>query len=133
EQLLHLIGRNANAGVADGEVKLYLMVIKWFGIDCNDHFTLRGKFDGVGDQVDQDLAQPRYIAQYRDRDRVPHVIDKLQALLHSLGRQEIQNLFNRMVQIQRLAFDAKPARFSPGEVEDVIQDVHERVAALANG
>ena len=51
------VGRgDADPGVADGDAQVDSVVAAGNGLGTDDDFTLWGEFDGVGEQVEQDLA-----------------------------------------------------------------------------
>src|SRR5688572_19766476 len=55
-----LLGWNADAGVTDRQMELDLATLT-LARHAHYHFTRLGELDGVADQVDEDLAQPRRI------------------------------------------------------------------------
>ena len=61
-----LVGRDADAGVADGEVqRAPRRRLRLRSSTCDDDLALLGELDGVADQVDEDLPQPAGVADQR--------------------------------------------------------------------
>jgi hypothetical protein len=58
------LGCDASSRVADIETHAYGCVLRRAGrADRGCHFATLGEFDGVGQQIGEDLAQPHRVAQ----------------------------------------------------------------------
>src|SRR5260370_10231885 len=91
EDQLLLFGRDPNAGIAHGEAESAGGRIACVASNVNRHFASLCEFDGVADQVQQDLAQPVRISDQAIRHSSVYVHSKSQMLgsysyLEHLGR-----------------------------------------------
>src|SRR5215471_20016875 len=88
---LLLCGRNANSSIGNGHVQRTRVdqIMGWCGglavrplIQGNteDHFALRGKFDGVADEINNDLPQTPHITYQPIRDIGVHLVDEFESL-----------------------------------------------------
>ena len=76
-----LVGRNADARIANGEMECHAVGVDRLAADGHNDLAAFGEFDGVADQIDHDLPQAIGIA---DDDRGhfgPDVVDQLEPLL----------------------------------------------------
>jgi hypothetical protein len=98
----------------------------------NDHFPFGGEFQSITDQVGQDLPQsPRIPAQPRwhvrgDRD------GQLNPFGVSAFDQHFQGAFDRFDQIKVEDFEDQFADLDFGEIQNVIDNIHEGIGAGVN-
>ena len=57
----------------------------------------------------------------------------LQALLGGRGRHDVQGTFDAGAELERPGLELEPAGLDLGEVENVVDDLQQRVAAVADG
>ena len=86
ENLRLLFGRDADAGVAHGNVQAELPVgVDKFWLDVNDDFPAAGELNGVADEVDNDLPQSTGVADQFVGHVRRNTHGQLQALCRPLG------------------------------------------------
>src|SRR5579862_9182688 len=100
--------------------------------DANNDFAFGSEFQRVAQQVDQNLAQTRSIADKGSRNAVFHVIDELEIFLDGFGREKVQGIFEAGTQLEGLAVELEFSGFDFGEIQNVIGDRQERFAAGIN-
>ena len=127
EQARLLIRRHADALVAHLEAELNAPAFECFHANLDDDVAPFGKFDRIADQVDQHLLQPQRVADKAACARMIHIEDQFDGFLGRLFRQQLTHAVEHRIQIERLAFDFKPAGFDPGEIEDVIDDAQQGI------
>ena len=96
------------------------------------HLARFGELDRVAQQVDQDLSQPRDVADDGRRYVGGHLVGQLQPFLGSLDAQQVQRRFHALAQVEGLPFQLKLAGLDLGEVQDVVDDGEQGVAAVAH-
>src|ERR1035441_81915 len=101
EQAVLPVQRDADAGVTHGEMEQplfrmadkigVLLMSEWDvaravrrGGDFDHDLALMGKLNGVADQIDKDLAQPRHVADQNLRNGVVHQAGQVDSLLGAL-------------------------------------------------
>ena len=89
-----------------------------------------GELDRVGEQVEQDLAQARDVADDRAGGPVAEEIREVEVLLGGPARHQVQRGLDALAEVERLGLELEPARLDLGEVEDVVDHGEQRVAAL---
>ncbi len=124
-----LVQRDADARVADGEVqqpllrkpeKLGIALVTRIGgapavrsgVDFHHDLAFLREFDGVAEEVDQDLTQACHVADENLRHAVVHVVGQVQVLLGGLGGEQVQGFFNARVQLEGMAFQFQLARLN---------------------
>jgi len=65
-----LVFADADTAVLDFKAEVRLLVVLMQQFHAHDNFALAGKFDGVADQIGQDLAQSNRISLDGDRQLV---------------------------------------------------------------
>ena len=95
-----------------------------------DDFALFGELDGVADEIDDDLVQPRRDRPPRPAERRADVAGQLEALAVGPHGQRLQRVAQRLVQIERDMLQLQLAGFDLGEVQDVVDDRQQGLARL---
>ena len=91
-----------------------------------------GKFDGVADQIDQNLAQPpRVAAQQTGNRRFDQAVEFEIFLLRPDG-QHLDRIFHRNAQIEIQGLQLQLAGFNLGEIQNLVDDRQQRLATGAH-
>ena len=93
------------------------------------HLPGLGELDGVADEVEEDLAEPRRVAAERHRRHVVGEVE-LDALARGLRPEHRLEAREQVAKLEVGALDLARARLDLREVEDVVQDVHQRLARV---
>ena len=105
------IGRNADAGIAHREVQNALLADLLEAIDAHEDFTLFGKFDGVAQQVQNNLPQPSGVAQQAGGHLGRHVTDQFQSFSCRGHGHETCGIFDHVICRHGNRFQFQAARF----------------------
>ena len=89
-----------------------------------------GELHRVVQQVDEDLPQPGDVADERPRRVRVQVVRDVEALLQRAGGHELERRLDALAEVERGAVQVEPAGLDLREVEDVVDDAEERVAAV---
>ncbi len=148
EESVLFVHRNADSGVAHRKVQQPLLrVPKKIGVrlvarlkssgaaagrsDLDGDLALVGEFNGVANEVDQDLPQAGDVADQNFGNGVVHDISQIQPFLGGLGGQQVQRLFDAGVQLKGMAFQIQFPGFDFGKVQNVVDDGQQGVGAAA--
>ena len=118
---------DADAGVGHREVEHSPGAVAAVEVDPQYHFADVGELDCVAQQVDEDLPQPRRIASERSRHIRRHLIRQLEALLMRPQRQRSHDVLDDLAEVEIHRVERQLARFDLREVEDVVEQAHQRV------
>ena len=129
EQLVGTIGRDADASVANREMDLVGCVAR---IDGHDDLADLGELHGVGEQVDHHLAQAGDVARDAVGDRRIDQERQLQRLAGGGFGDEVERRLDASPQIERRDFQLEATGVDLREVEDVVDDPEQRLAAGAD-
>jgi hypothetical protein len=132
EQALLAFRREPDAGVAHGEPQLDRARAVRRGADRQHDLAGVGELDRVRQEVEQDLAQARHVADDRGRNVAVEVVDEVQALLHGARGDEVERGLDALAQVERLRLELHPVRLDLAEVEHVVDDRQQRIARLAD-
>ena len=124
---LLLLGQ-ADAGVGHLEMEEGSGAGRLPAPDPHDDFTRVGELDRVAEQVDEDLPEPAWIADRVVRNIRPDVEDQLDAFVCSRLREQLDRLLCHVLGAEVDALHAHTAGLDLGEVEDVVDDLQQRVA-----
>ena len=102
-------------------------------LDADGHFAGRGELDGVSEEVHQDLPQAPAVAAHHAAGGRGNVAENLNLFLPGLEAHGLHGLFHEPAQIEVLLVQFQLASLDLGEVEDVIDQGQERLAAAAAG
>ncbi len=130
EDMLLLLFREADAGVANGKAQGDPVVILLFAGDADDDFALVGEFDRISGQVEDNLLQVEGIAmqchgQVRRDDE-----DHFELFGRCRQGDVAGSVFQQFLQVEVFLYDRGLSGFQAGEVEDFI-DQCEQLAAAA--
>ena len=92
-----------------------------------------GELQGIVQQVGEDLAQPGGIANHRQRGRGVHIQAQLQALGPGLEAQHRLHILHHGQQIEVQGLEDQLPGLDLGEVEDVVDEGQQGLAAGADG
>jgi hypothetical protein len=99
------------------------------GEDAQDDFAALGELDGVAEEVENDLAESDGVAAVATGDAVGEVEDELEGFLAGESGLEIEGALELFVEIEIDGLEDEAAGLDLGEVEDVVDDGKERLAA----
>ena len=97
-----------------------------------EHPAAQGELDGVAHQVDEHLPQPARIAAQLPRHVLQDVAGEVETLGLRLLGQQFDRAFDGRLQIEVEFLEVQLAGLDLGEVEDVVDDGQQRVAAAAD-
>ena len=127
-----VLGRDADAGVADRELQRHRLRSAVHARDVERHAAPLGELDGVRQQIDEDLAQVRFVAA-RDRRHVRHDHrDETQLLRLGLRAEHLHHAVDERVEIEALLGDRELAGLDLREVEDVLDQSEHRARRRAD-
>ena len=86
-------------------------------------------FTALDEQVEQDLAQPRHVADDRRRHVALEHVGDVEVLLRRARADEVERRLDALAQVERLRLDVHAPGLDLREVEDVVDDGQQRVAA----
>ena len=127
------LGGHADARIADGKGQPAACCIPLQGLDSQRDATLGGKFDGVTDQVDQDLLEAAMVAQQSFGQFVTGGECQRQAFLLGSVAKQRENVVDLGLQREGLWRQRQFAGLDLGEVENVIDQAQQAVGAAAHG
>ena len=123
---------NADAGVRDGEPQLDEIRSHRDAAGERCHVAGIRKLDGVAQQVEEDLPDARDVADDLGRQRRLELVGQLQSFRECLGRQQLKRVFDARLRIERLQIELQLAGLDLREVENVVDDRQQPVAARAD-
>src|SRR6478609_8815180 len=97
---------DTDAGILDGELGNLVAIV-----DPKDDVTDVGEFDGVGQQVDQDLPQPVLIGVDHHREVLRRDIAELDALGGRLQAEHVDELLEEIGGIHFVSAEVETSRF----------------------
>ena len=127
------IGRNAHAGVGNDEAQPGLLLLRALEAHLERHMALVGEFDGVGRQVDQDLAQMLAAAAQAAGCGGVDMHDEAQALALCLGAQDRGEVGQLRMKVEIDDVDRHLPGLDLGEIEDLVDQRQERPAGTRHG
>ncbi len=99
-----------------------------------DHdFAVVGELHGVGDEIDENLAEPRGIGGDDGRQAGRGLDPEADLLFPGAGGEEGDGGLDAIGENEGRVLDLKPVSLDLGEIEHVVDDGEEVVAALADG
>ena len=111
EEAAEPVGRDADAGVADREGQLVeARPFQPVGGHRQDDLAPLGELDRVREQVQEDLAEARHVADDHRRCPVAHHVGEVQALLGGPGRDEIEGALDALPEVEGLGLQLELAR-----------------------
>ncbi|MDT4822466.1 hypothetical protein FQZ97_556660 [compost metagenome] len=130
EQVLDVIPGDADAGVLDTDHYHRGLAVHRLDAGMQPDAAVAGELDGVAEEVEQDLPDADAIGMHRRRHPGIHAQAQLQALFMGLRQQQAQHAVDQFAQVQRFRGDAQPAGFDLRVVEDVVENLRERLSGL---
>ena len=95
-------------------------------------FTRTGEFDGVADQVLQNLAQPRGVAGEDGRRVRRHADDEFEFLFRSGLAVEVHDVFQDVFKVEVDGLQGEHPGFDFGEIKDVVDYAEQKTGGLAD-
>ena len=134
EQTVHPVLGDADPGVADREVEpVPVARVEPLGAGRDHHLPALGELDRVVQQVDQDLPQPRDVADDGARRRRVEVVGEVEPLLQrARGATSSSADSTHSRRSNGAPLQVEPAGLDLGEVQDVVDDGEQGVAAAAD-
>ncbi len=133
EESVEPVGRNANAGIANAKGDLVATIEERVAGDVNGDFTVIGELDGVGEEVDEDLPEAGDVAD----DSVGRARGKLgeerDFFLGGTRGEETDGGGHTLEERERRELYLEFARLDFGEIENVVNDAQEMIAAGLDG
>ncbi len=126
ENRLLLIGRNPDTGIGHREVQREVAVTLRFHIDQHRNAPPVGELDRIPDQVQQYLTQAIRVAYTHRWNRRGEIVAGAQILLDRFRRQSSQTLIDNRGRGKFDLLQIKPAGLDLREIQDVVQNAHER-------
>ena len=126
EQPPHRAVGQSDAGVANTEAELVTCAACHGQLDL----TMLAELQRVGQQIEQDLAQPGRVTQHPMRQVVGCLGQQAQTLLRGALAQQVQRRVHALAQIERGLLDVELAGLYLGEVQDVVDDGQQALAAV---
>ena len=102
---VELVRRDANPCVLYPKLQPLLPIRQDLFFDVNVDSALLGELDGIADQVDQDLPQPRRVAHDHGGRRIAKGTRNQQVFLIGSGTQNLKTIIDRLVQVVRGLLD----------------------------
>ena len=139
EQAVDAVGGDADAGVAHRDGDHAVPGAESVGIDVNVEGNLDGdaaarrELDGVVDQVGEDLTKPVGVADQLEGDGGVDVVNEFNFAGGGLHGEQVASLLDGADELERLVLDVELAGFDLREIEDVVDDGEEGLAAGADG
>ena len=124
---------HADAGVDDGEVQVNAFAFGRIHDDVKADLTGGGEFDGVADEIDDDLAETVAVAADHLGDTGGDVAEEFKTLFIGAKGEGLESGFEDIAEVEVDVFELGLAGFDLGEVEDVVDDAEERVCGEFDG
>ena len=128
-----LVGGDADPGVGELEVHDDVVAVDRGGSHAEHDLPDLGELDGVADQVGQHLTQTARVTTHRGGDRVVEGRHQVQSLGLRGRDQEIHDVVDQGLDAELDVLDLQLALLDLGEVEDAVDDGHQRLARPAEG
>ncbi len=129
EQVRELLGRDADAGVSNLEVRAFALGLVG---DAQLHRAPLGELDRIAEQVHDRLADARRIREHLRGDRRREGDFERDALLVRAHAHERRDLRDDVHETRRDPLHIEPAGFDLRQVEDVVQYVEQMTAVAAH-
>ena len=118
---------NADASVANAEPKTNIVLPPAGLVHTDHHLSLLGEFDGVADQICENLPQPPGVADHPVGDQRRDVTGKFQSLLVGPQRQGLEQVPDRVPKRERRRVEVELAGLDLRKIEDVVDDGQQRI------
>src|SRR5712691_217943 len=87
--------------------------------NTEDHFARRGKFDGVADQVDDDLPQTSHIPYQPIRDVGLHLVDEFESLAVCRDSERFHGLVQPGTQAKLTRLEHQLTRLDLRKIQEI--------------
>ena len=131
EQQADRLGVDPGAGILDRKIQSRPAGQRG-GNDADDHRSARSEFDGVADEVDQDLPDPALVSRELLRQARIHHAEEFQPFVCGGFSVRDNCRPDKGGDRYRRGFQRDMAFFNAGEIEDVVDDLKEVVSALGD-
>ena len=121
--------RDARAGVGDGESCHESVAIALRTFDVQRHASRLGEFERVADEVHQNLPHARVIAQRGDAHIGIELARQRQPVLLGTEREHADHVVGERLQIALVEVQFQLARFNLGQIQHVVDELHEDSSA----
>ncbi len=91
------------------------------------------KFDGIAEEVDQDLAEATGIAHDRGRQFLVNAAEHLDLLVGNLGPDHIADVMGGDFGVKVDGFELHVSGLDLGKIEDVVDETEQSLAAALDG
>ena len=133
EQQIRLLARQTNASVGDLKPEFDATLRVCDRLHPNDDFAAFGKFNAVGDEVQQHLPQPDWITHQAVRHVAANDGGEVNFLIRIASRSIFENAVHDVAQGKIFLHDIHFTRFNLGEIKNVVDDVEQRIGARSGG
>ena len=128
-----MLGRHADSGILDPEDQGDAFVVAPNFAYADEHVSGFGEFDGIGQQIDQDLAETQRVAdQPRKIGGQTIVEDQFELLRLGMLLDHEQGVLQHRVQFEGRRFHSHLAGLELGEIQDVIEYPQQRPRRRVN-
>lgn len=110
KQLLLLFRRDADAGVAHRKLDHCTIPAAVTPGYVDEDITGGGELDGVADQIDEDLAQPRGVGDQASGHVIVDLVEQVEVFLLRRGADDGENLFDAARWLEGMRFQFQVAR-----------------------
>ena len=100
--------------------------------EAQGHCAALGEFDGVAQEIEQHLAQPRRITHEQPRRQRVHVHQQGEILLRGAQGHGVDGFFGHVEQVELDGLEFEAAGFDFREIQDVVDERQQRLAAGAD-
>src|SRR5262249_12868002 len=129
EEAIEAIRWDADAGVAYGEVNLAPRLLERMSRRRDVDLAPGRELDGVGEQVHEHLPEAGDVSRDQPRRRLVERVGELDQAPCDRWRNELHRFFDAGREIERRLLELEPPRLDLREVEDVVNDVQQVLAA----
>ena len=127
------LGRNPHAGVADQKLDLVNTSLAGNGGDFEADLALVGEFDGVTDEVDEDLPDAGGVTEKRGGNVGADEGNEIDFVPLRGEGEKVHHLVDAGVEGKGLFLQRELAGLNLGEVEDLVDETEQGISALADG
>jgi hypothetical protein len=128
-----ICGRDADAGVGDGEFGEEFLPRSGFDGEAEGDFAMVGEFDGVANEVDEDLAEAEFVGGDEREVGREGGDSELEALFEGAGAEEAFDLLKLGGEGEGGEADIDFAGFDFGQVEDFVEEAEEGFGGFVDG
>ena len=122
------VGRDADAGVGDGEMQHAVGPVGSLHPHPDDHFPRFGELDGVADEVDQHLPEPSGIGRARGRARRRRRRTAARAASRAPAAPGLRIVSSsELSELERRGVERQPPGLDLREVENVVDDLEQGI------